>query len=210
MLHVSRQTSSDQAPRSKSNTVSLIERRIASHLPVTHNVPHNYVNALSLAIHKAGLKAELTPDNEHDLRMMLLDFWIDRRNRLNKTHKHTALNTDLSGGCKLVSQVCYAVFPLAGTVFYNRRHSFVLLHSGDVYDMNRNCLDVLNMHQRGKDPYEINMQVFTSESMVRSLATWNNRVFELACRFLQDRKPRKVDSESWVIEAPKWIKTARN
>ena len=157
-------------------------------------------------IHKATepLKLALTPANEKAIRDFLMVWWARRwaskrkaileelshnttkarRVELEATRQFKAeYPTDLSGACKVASQFCDAFFSLAGTIFTNKRHAFVLMLDSKVYDINRNCADVAAMNSKGRYPYEINYDLHNSEVAQAGMRSWHPTLRRLMNEF---------------------------
>lgn len=116
---------------------------------------------------------------------------------------------DLSGACKVVSQVAMKIFSLDGEIISNKRHTFIVL-SGDnsIYDLNRNCCDVQSMLINNRKPYEINRKYSASKEAVSGRKSWAGFIRELISELeghLRTYDRLKFHSGPSIDELPDWV-----
>lgn len=178
------------------------------------SVTGSLVEGLQFTRAHSSALVPLTEENEQHLRDYVLAFWRARharrarQGRLEKTET-PALPVDLSRACKLMAQLTMTVFPIAGRVVANKRHSFIWFPDTSVYDINRVCDDVQMMLRRGREPYEIDLKQFASKQQRDSHATWHARVLELSKGFLSLPHVERFSpgrAIEWHYTCPYWAR----
>lgn len=117
--------------------------------------------------------------------------------------------TDLSGACKIAAQVAVKLFALDGEVISNERHTFVVMRSGQIYDLNRRCRDVNSMLLHQRQPYEINRAFSQSPRAVAGRESWNRFIAEFMAEWSEYLNGRKIvlwHKGPKVSELPEWAK----
>lgn len=117
---------------------------------------------------------------------------------------------DLAGACKISAQVAYIVFPLAGKVVSNKRHTFVLLNNGEIYDMNRECRDVANLSRKRLQPYLVNLAYSNSREARLGRESWHDLIGQIIPHLERAAKLNKPDrnyTPKTIAKLPKWAKS---
>lgn len=133
-------------------------------------------------------KVPMTAANEKLLREVVMAFWkkrfkkkrrdiLSKREDLSKKEKRSIYvrydePQDLSGACKIISQMAFLVFEIEGEVFSNRKHTFILKSDATVYDLNAECEDVKGM----KDPYNLDWRFNNSIEAKAGLGSWHTAI----------------------------------
>lgn len=170
---------------------------------------------------------ELSEESENIIREVVMVWWAirwsQRRQKLLTKLNRSWLSTkerseiskeryvksgepsDLSGACKIVSQICYVLFHMHGIIFTNKRHAFVVV-AGKVYDLNRNCTDVRNMKMsKDRKPYEMKWDVHFSDEAQKGMESWHGAIPSLIVQCEKALSSAGIPySETGVYELPEW------